>query len=102
MAKPKNDPNKPVTMKDLDESVQAILAGTEGLFNELRREMIAGFRRIDKRFRGIDHSMNKLEVGQSHLKDQIDGLKADLSDTPSRREFERLKSKVDRHHPGPG
>jgi len=102
MAKPKNDPNKPVTMKDLDEFVQAILAGTEGLFNELRREMIAGFQRVDKRFRGIDHSLNKLEVGQSHLKDQIDGLKADLSDTPSRREFQQLKSKVDRHHPGPG
>ena len=102
MAKPKNDPNKPLTMKDLDEFVQAILAGTEELFNELSREMIAGFQRVDKRFRGIDHSLKKLEVGQSHLKDQIDGLKADLSDTPSRREFQQLKSKVDRHHPGPG
>ncbi len=99
MAKPKNDPNKPVTMKDLDEFVQAILAGTEGLFNELRREMIAGFQRVDKRFRSIEHNLKKLEVGQSHLKDQIDGLKADLSDTPSRRQFEKLKARVDKYHP---
>ena len=95
MTKPKNDPNKPVTMKDLDEFVQAILAGTEGLFNELRREMKSSFEKVGQRF-------DKMEVGQSHLKDQVNGLKADLSDTPSRREFERLKSKVDRHHPGPG
>ena len=82
-------------MKDLDEFVLAILAGTEGLFNELRREMKSGFEKVGRRF-------DKMEVGQPHLKDQIDGLKADLSDTPSRREFQQLKSKVDRHHPGPG
>ena len=89
-------------MKDLDEVVRAILAGTEGLINNLRREMISGFQKMDKRFKGVDNRLNKLEVGQSHLKDQIDGLKADLSETPSRREFQQLKSKVDRHHPGPG
>ena len=92
MAKPKNDPNKPVTMKDLDEVVRAILAGTEGLINNLRLEMKAQFKKIDSRF-------NKIEVGQDHLKDQIDGLKADLSDTPSRRQLEDLKSRVEKHHP---
>jgi len=46
MAKPKNDSNKPVTMKDLDEFVQAILAGTEGLLNELSREMISRFEKV--------------------------------------------------------
>ena len=79
-------------MKDLDEVVRAILAGTEGLINNLRLEMKAQFKKIDNRF-------NKIEVGQSHLKDQIDGLKADLSNTPSRREFQHLKSRVDRYHP---
>ena len=95
MAKSKPDPNKPVTMKDLDEVVSAILAGTEGLINNLRLEMKAQFKKNDSQF-------NKIEVGLSHLKDQIDGLKADLSDTPSRREFQQLKSKVDRHHPTAG
>ena len=102
MAKSKNDPNKPVTMKDLDEVVRAILAGTEGLFNELRREMKSGFEKLYKRFDKVEGRLDVLEVGQGHLKDQINGLKADLSDTPSRREFQQLKSKVDRHHPGPG
>jgi hypothetical protein len=40
-----------------------------------------------------------LDVGQSYLKDQINGLEADLSDAPSRKEFQELKSKVDQYHP---
>ena len=72
MAKRKRDPNQSVTMKDLDEVVRAILAGTKGLINNLRLEMKAQFKKTDDRF-------NKIEVGRGHLKDQIDGLKADLS-----------------------
>lgn len=83
MAKPKNDPNKPVTMKDLDEFVQAILAGTEGLFNELRREMNSRFEKDYKRFDKVDRRLDTPEVGQAYLKDKINGLKADLSATPS-------------------
>lgn len=41
----------------------------------------------------------KLDSGFSRLLDEIKGLKADLADTPSRREFEGLKAKVERHHP---
>ena len=95
MAKRKRNPNQPVMMKDLDEVVRAILAGTEGLINNLRREMKSRFEKVDRRF-------NKIEVEISHIKDQLRGLKADLSDTPTRREFQQLKSKIDRHHPGPG
>ena len=83
MAKPKNDPNKPVTMKDLDEFVQAILAGTEGLLNELSREMNSRFEKVYKRFDKVDRRLDTLEVGQAYLKDKINGLKADLSATPS-------------------
>ncbi len=83
MAKPKNDPNKPVTMKDLDEFVQAILAGTEGLFNDLSREMNSRFEKVYKRFDKVDRRLDTLEVGQAYLKDKINGLKADLSATPS-------------------
>ncbi len=83
MAKPKNDPNKPVTMKDLDEFVQAILAGTEELFNELSREMNSRFEKVYKRFDKVDRRLDTLEVGQAYLKDKINGLKADLSATPS-------------------
>ena len=83
MAKPKNDPNKPLTMKDLDEFVQTILAGTEGLFNELSREMNSRFEKVYKRFDKVDRRLDTLELGQAYLKDKINGLKADLSATPS-------------------
>ena len=83
MAKQKTDPNKPVTLKDLDELVQAILAGTEGLFNELGREMNSRFEKVYKRFDKVDRRLDTLEVGQAYLKDKINGLKADLSATPS-------------------
>jgi len=83
MAKPKNDPNKPLTMKDLDEFVQAILAGTEELFNELSREMNSRFEKVYKRFDKEDRRLDTLELGQAYLKDKINGLKADLSATPS-------------------
>ena len=102
MARPKYDPNEPVTRKMLDEVVEAILVGTEGLISGLRQETVSGFQAVDKRFKGIDHRLNELEVGQRHIKDQLRGLKSDLSVTPTRRQFEQLKSKVDRHHPGPG
>ena len=83
MAKPKNDPSNPVTMKDLDEFVQAILADTEGLFNELSREMNSRFEKVYKRFDKVDRRLDTLEVGQAYLKDKINELKADLSATPS-------------------
>ena len=69
MAKPKNDPNKPVTMKDLDEFVQAILAGTEGLFNKLSREMNSRFEKVYKRYDKLARRLDTLEVGQAYLKD---------------------------------
>ena len=83
MAKPKNDPNMPVTMKDLYEFVQAILAGTEGLFNELSGEMNSRIEKVYKRFEKVDRRLDTFEVGQAYLKDKINGSKADLSATPS-------------------
>ena len=37
---------------------------------------------MDKRFDKVDRRLDTLEVGQSFLKDLINGLKVDLSDTP--------------------
>ena len=85
-----------MTMKDLDEVVRAILAGTEGLITNLRRDLMG---EMKSRFTKVDKRLNKLEVGQAKIKDQIDGLKADLSDTPSRREFQQLKARVNKFHP---
>jgi hypothetical protein len=43
--------------------------------------------------------MFSVKVALSHVNDEISGLKADLSTSPSRREFEELKSKVDKRYP---
>ena len=49
---------------------------------ELRKELIS--------------AINKLLAGQQEIKRQLNDLKADA---PTQKEFEELKSKVDRHHP---
>ena len=66
---------------------------------DLENRLQFRFTKVDKRFASIDKRLAKLEVGQAHIGDQINGLKADLSDTPSRREFEQLKARVDKYHP---
>ena len=59
---------------------------------ELRGDMKIGFRHVKSR-------LDKLELETRHVKDEIKGLKADLSNTPSREQFEKLKAKVDKYHP---
>lgn len=59
---------------------------------ELRGDMKIGFRHVKSR-------LDKLELETRHVKDEIKGLKADLSDTPSRKQLEELRRRVDRYHP---
>jgi hypothetical protein len=44
----------------------------------------------EKRFNKIEDYLQNLKVELSGDKDSVNGLKADLSDTPSRREFLRM------------
>lgn len=74
----KGEANQPVTKKTLDEAVDAILQGVEGLFEEL-----------NKRF-------DDLEFQQREIKRQIGDLKYDA---PTRREYDELKDRVDKYHP---
>ena len=94
MAK-KND-NRPATVKEVREIVidasEAILKGVDRMFEEQNG-------RIDKRFKRVDERFNKLEVEISYIKDTANGLKADLADTPTKKEHEELKAKVEKYHP---
>ncbi len=63
----------------LDEAFDAIPEGVGTMFKDLR-ERLEG---MDKRFDKVDRRLDTLEGGQSYLKDKINGLKADLSATPS-------------------
>ena len=72
------DPKEPVSRVVLDEAVEAILNGMERMFSKQ-----------EKRF-------DKLESGQKDLQRQIGDLKYD---TPTQKEFDTLKSRVDKYHP---
>jgi len=72
------------------------------MFKDLQMRADGMDKRFDgmhKRFDKVDRRLDTLEVGQAHLKDQLNGSKADLTDTLTRRQFEKLKVRVDRYHP---
>ena len=74
--------------KMLDEAVNAILNGMEKMFGNLRGDINTKFTKVDERF-------DKLEAGQKDLQHQISDLKLD---TPTQKEFDTLKRKVDKYH----
>lgn len=86
MAKP--NPNEIVNRVTLNEAVDAILEGMNNMVEDLKSEM-------NTRFDNLEAKVNQTK---NELKDDVDGLKADLSTTPSRREFEELKARVDKRH----
>ncbi len=108
MAK-KND-NRPATVKEVREIVidasEAILKGVDRMFEEQNGRIDKRFKRVDERFKQVDERFkqvderfNKLEVEISYIKDTANGLKADLADTPTKKEHEELKAKVEKYHP---
>ena len=54
---------------------------------------------MNSRFEKVDGNLRKLGVELSSVKDTVNGLKADFSDTSSRREFQELKARINKHHP---
>ncbi len=88
----KVDSKEPVNRGMLDEAVQAILEGMDKMVGGLRSEM-------NSRFEKVDDNLRQLDVELSGVKDTVNGLKAEFSDTPSRKEFTELKAKVDKFHP---
>ena len=74
----KGKAKEPVTRKTLDEAVDTILQGVEGLFQKM-----------NKRF-------DDLEFEHREIKRQIRDLKYD---TPARKELNELKNRVDKYHP---
>ena len=88
----KNSNEEYVTKATLNDAVDTILTGMNNIVEGLEGKMNTRFDRVENRLKTV-------EVELSYVKDEIKGLKADLSDTPSRREFEKLKTRVDKHYP---
>ena len=84
-AKSKEDLNAAVTKGMLDDAVVTVLKGMDNLFSKYQGK--------------VDNRLKVIEVELGGVKDEMKGLKEEFSNTPSRREFNTLKQKVDRFHP---
>ena len=85
----------------LDEAVDTIMIGMNRLFGRFKNEMNGKFGEVkikfeefDKRFNKVDRKLEKIEAEVTYIKRGVNDLKADLSDTPSRTEFNNLKQEV--------
>ena len=85
----KVDSKELVNREMLDDAVKTILHDMDKLFGNLRGEINSKFTKVDERF-------DKLEAGQKDLQRQVNDLKYD---TPTQKDFDTLKSKVDKYHP---
>ncbi|MCX6705510.1 MAG: hypothetical protein NTV24_00165 [Candidatus Woesebacteria bacterium] len=70
----------------LSDAIDTILVGVQKMFDELRAEIKKGFENTD----------NKINFIHSDLHHQITDLKYD---TPSLKDFESIKKRVDLFHP---
>ncbi len=82
----------PVTKGMLDDAVDTLLAGMDNLHSRFKGE-------LDKSFEKVNGRLDNLDRETTFVKREIRDLKADLSDTPTRKEHNELKGKVDRFHP---
>lgn len=73
-----------VTVTTLNEAVEAILNGMQSMFDQQDKK-----RQQDKK-----EILDYMDTRFKHQKDDMDGLRAELSNTPSRREFEELKKRI--------
>ena len=85
----KRNLNALVTVKMLNEAVDAILRGVERMFDKQDK-------RIDQRFKQVDHRFDRIETDVRDVRRRMIDHEVD---TPTRKEFSELKARVDKHHP---
>jgi len=74
----------------VDQATDAVLDGVGRLLEDYATK--DGLKKVETR-------LDRLETEVSGLRNDVRDVKTELSDTPSVKEFERLKAKVSRHHP---
>lgn len=85
----KDDLEHLATKELVIDASETILKGVQRMFDDQNK-------RHGKRFQTLETKINNVE---KHIDDDINSLKADLSTTVSRREFNQLKTKIDEYHP---
>ena len=88
----KRNLNALVTVKMLNEAVDAILRGVERMFDK-QDKRIDG---LDKRIGGMDTRLARVETDVRDVRRRMIDHEVD---TPTRKEFSDLKARVDKHHP---
>ncbi len=91
----KKDPKIFITNETLDEAVDTILKGMDGMFKEERKFNFQTFATKEDLKELATKDELKTEI--SWLRDDVKGLTADISVIPSKREFNELKGKVDKY-----
>jgi hypothetical protein len=102
----KVDPNFSITRKDLDDAVETILIGVDGMFKSPDNPMNKRLDSLESKVDNLETKVDNLETKVGNLettvdnhyhwlKNDIDDLKADFSNQVSRKEFNQLKKKVD-------
>ena len=72
---------------------------TKPALDELRQEIRDRLNQITDMVSQLESEVAKLRVTVNGLKDDVKGLTAELSDKPSRRQFNQLKARVDKYIP---
>ena len=92
---------KPLTKSALIAALKEIGVTTQDDLDKLRDDINEDFLVTLAEFYSgeIKPDLTKFELAISSLKGERDGLKEELSDTPSRREFNNLKKRVDEYQP---
>ena len=101
MSKKKSD--APVVRKDLDDAVQTILTGMDHMFKDPENPMNVRLDKVESRLGNVEDQLETFKGGTQVLKrtvkDEARGLRAELSDTASKKELNELKARVTRYHP---
>ncbi|OGY22224.1 MAG: hypothetical protein A3A65_05025 [Candidatus Chisholmbacteria bacterium RIFCSPLOWO2_01_FULL_49_14] len=95
----KRNLNALVTVKMLNEAVDAILRGVERMFDKQDKRIDGLDKRIggmDKRIGGMDTRLARVETDVRDVRRRMIDHEVD---TPTRKEFSDLKARVDKHHP---
>ncbi|KAA3642034.1 MAG: hypothetical protein DWQ07_25910 [Chloroflexi bacterium] len=91
------DDDKPITRKDLSQFSDAILNGVEVMVTKVSDDLRGEIAQVrDELKEEISGVRNELSTGLKNVEREINDLKVD---TPTRKEFDDLRERVDRFHP---
>ncbi|OGM20922.1 hypothetical protein A2714_00330 [Candidatus Woesebacteria bacterium RIFCSPHIGHO2_01_FULL_38_9] len=85
-----------VTKSMLDQAVDAILEGISRLVEDTKKELRGEIRDVKVE---LGDFKSEVRTELRYVKDEIRGLTVELSDAPSKKEFNELKRRVDKYNP---